>query len=122
MSKRLDYSKVRTEIMEFVHMTTNVVKFAWQSKLFEKHWSEDFQLKEIKEVFAKLEVESLKLPNINEMNREELEVLGFGIWGETQFIVPSYLHKLAIRDGVMTPETDTDTRFGCFFAFVTPKE
>lgn len=41
--------------------------------------------------------------------------------GGERFIVPGHLLKVAIRDGLMTETSDTDTRFGCFFAFVDAK-
>ena len=112
---------VRPEVLKFATMMNNAMRFLYQGRLYEKHWSADFRAEEANRIFEQVEKEQLELPNITTLSKEELEILGFGHWQRNQYGVPSHLLKVAIRDGVMTPESDTDTRFGIYFAFVTPK-
>lgn len=116
---------IRPAVFEFSILMSSAMRSIYQGRLYDKHWGKEFAWKEADralESVEKLQVENL--PDIKGMSKSELLLLGFVPWDTTQssFIIPSHLRKVAIRDGLMEESTDTDTRMGCFFVFVSPKE
>jgi hypothetical protein len=112
---------IRQEVVDFSTYCVRNLNVIYLSKLYEKHWNEEFQIKEVKKYLTKLEEESLKLPRLDTLNEEELASLGFLKFDESgSRCIPAYMRTKAIADGFMSENTDTDVRFGMFFNTVKP--
>jgi len=112
---------IRQEVSEFATYCIRNLNVVYLSKLYEKHWGPEFQLKEVMRMLRKLEEETLKLPKLDTLNEDELAALGFLKFDESgSRCIPAYMRTKAIADGFMTEGTDTDVRFGMFFNTIRP--
>lgn len=109
---------IRQSVKELGWQVRMMANRTFESRLY-SNWGDAFSLKELRVLQDRLEASTLSVDfKLQELNDDELEELGFVLFQSPSRAIPIYMRRKAIEDGLMTESQDTDTRFGCFWAFI----